>query len=432
MRRDADAERRARSVVFHSVDVLPDEVSAYVRDVLASRSWEVKAQILTDYQPLVDHLPAAYADWALAVLIEGRGAHEGEWAEDTDLGIAGDALFFPAAHVRGPFLELLHRSEVDGLRLIHGLIDAATDAWRRARRRGGYGEPPLTPLPVVIDLPSGRREFWGNDDVYRWYRGASVAPEAVVTALMALEVWMERRLQAGRDADGLFRAVLADTGSVAAIGVCMGVALAYPEQCLRAALPLVCSSGVWAMDIARLAFEPRATPEPPNPMGEHAGLYRIRRERDGCPQRRLDVRNLAFRYGLSDDDSLRAPFERAVGRFAEAPPFPYAEHRDDPAMRAEIDKLARNYQVYADRGNYRTRQVGDHIEVWAEPPDDVRALNADDVERTRGLTDWLHVVNWVRDALEGDTLPLALTLEDAVAAAMGFQREGDLGLRHSR
>jgi hypothetical protein len=60
----------------------------------------------------VDHLPAAYVDFALGELIEEP--EEAGWASFhnmSELGIGGAMDYHPPAHVQGPFLRLLRTHE---------------------------------------------------------------------------------------------------------------------------------------------------------------------------------------------------------------------------------------------------------------------------------------------------------------------------------
>lgn len=122
--------------------------------------------------------------------------------------VCGVMGFSPPAPVQGPFLYLLLNNEDEGLRLVHALTNAASEKWREYEQRKELDRPALTPLPVTINLPSGSREFWGDTQVYCWFRGTTVSPYPVISALMALEEWMERQIEAGRDVEALFEGEL--------------------------------------------------------------------------------------------------------------------------------------------------------------------------------------------------------------------------------
>ncbi|MBD2093425.1 hypothetical protein H6F67_26645 [Microcoleus sp. FACHB-1515] len=153
-------------------------------------------------------------------------------------------MFDPSAYIHGPFLYLLSKDENEGLRLIHTLTNAATDRWYEDARRVSLDEQNslhehfLTLLPIKLNLPFGEREFWGDVQVYCLYRGGMTynGPHAVMCALMALEVWMEKQIENDRDVEELFETVLKGSNSVAVLGICISLTLAYPQKCLRGRL----------------------------------------------------------------------------------------------------------------------------------------------------------------------------------------------------
>ena len=192
---------RLRKIVIHSADVLPEEVSIYLKEVTQYGYWDAKQAVLAEYRPLVDYLPKAYVDFARAVLIpQPRRRHPTSPRRRTyeredrlgKLGIEDYRQFYPPSHIQGPFLSLLHKHEEEGLRLIHTLVNTAVQRWRQREQNPPYDGDGRTPLPVVINLRSGSQEFWGNQQVYYWYRPNSAGPNPVVCALLALEVWMEQ------------------------------------------------------------------------------------------------------------------------------------------------------------------------------------------------------------------------------------------------
>src|SRR4051812_15444964 len=98
-----DCETRLRKVVIHSADVLPEEVSRYLTEVSKYGSWDAKRAVLTEYRPLIDHLPKEYVNFALDVLIKKPRKPRGPYWQDDDpldkLGIEDDLQYFPPAHV---------------------------------------------------------------------------------------------------------------------------------------------------------------------------------------------------------------------------------------------------------------------------------------------------------------------------------------------
>ncbi|MBN9123054.1 MAG: hypothetical protein J0I06_28600, partial [Planctomycetes bacterium] len=220
------------------------------------------------------NIPRPYVEYTLKVLIEDEEDLDWRDNEPDKPGIRRVLCFFPAAPVQGPFLSLLRHDEDEGIRLVHGLTNRATEVWRTSMQTEGMLGTPLTPAPLALQLPSGEKTFWGDEHVYRWHRGTSVGPPAVVSSLMALEMWLEEQLESGRDAEELFAKVLAGSDSVAVLGVCASVSVFAPDRCLAAVLPLLSHPRLWRMDVARRANE--APGRPPISLPNTEALDRIR------------------------------------------------------------------------------------------------------------------------------------------------------------
>src|SRR4051794_17922850 len=85
-----DHADRLRKIVLHSGDALPDRVAEYLREVAEGRGWRAKKQVLKTFVPLIDHLPAAFVDFALREMIEGSEEEGwGSFQDMSELGIRG-------------------------------------------------------------------------------------------------------------------------------------------------------------------------------------------------------------------------------------------------------------------------------------------------------------------------------------------------------
>ena len=279
-------------------------------------------------------------------------------------------------------------------------------------------------MPTVINLSSGPQEFWGDEQVYYWYRPNSVGPAPLVSALMALEVWMERHIEAEREPEELFQKVLSGSRCVAALGICLGMALAYPEKCLTAALPLVSSSAVWLMDVKRVSRDASKSFGVGH-LGRHRHIYKLVAERDKRPQRSRDVRSRAMYYMFVRGESLRVSFEHAVDQFTEELPFFYQEERESPEAKAYLWEEMENFQIFGDRANYRQQQVENGVQIWVEPPEHIRARNEPFLARLNERGRWYSVNRWARKTIEEGKAAEGMTVEQGVAFAKEFQRPSD-------
>ena len=116
-----------------------------------------------------------------------------------------DHEFLQASPAQGPFLDLLTNSPKDGLALVHRLVAHAVAHGSRGADPGTNG--------FDLALPGGARTFpWTQ--TYFWSRNSNFY--AVTSALMALEAWAHRRIEAGEALEGVLTDVLGPQGSCAA------------------------------------------------------------------------------------------------------------------------------------------------------------------------------------------------------------------------
>jgi hypothetical protein len=421
-RSEREYEERLAKIVLHSADTATSLVASYLDELVSRRSWRGKDQPLKEYGSLVKHLPDRFVDYALAALIEDKGQLDWSDLGPDRLGIGGSLDFFPAAPIQGPFLPLLRHHPVQGLRLVHGLTNRATEVWRTSMRTHGRLDSPLTPVPLVLDLPDGEKAFWGDEHVYRWHRGTGVGPPAVASALMALEVWLEEALVAGKSAEGLFAEVLAGTESIAVLGVCASVSLFAPHPCLRAALPLLSQPRVWRMDIARRAHEPSAIAPFSTPRTEVFDRVNVGRSRRAY--RRADIRSLIPLYLFGDED-LRVAFEAATDGFRERPAFEFEEEREPARKVDELAESVNHLSAFLDPVCYHEVNEGGTVYWEFVPPEHLREGAMESQAAERRLATWLSLGEWARKSLEAGSAAEGLGPDQAIAAAREIEQEGD-------
>jgi hypothetical protein len=358
------------------------------------------------------------------------------YEDPTEFGIEEYLDFcFPPSPIQGPFFNLLIKEEDEGLRLVKTLCKVAVEKWRQQKQCQELEEPGYTPLPITLNLPSGAQEFWGDAQIYRWYRGTSVGPYPLISALMALEMWMERQIEADRNVEDLFEKVLKESNCVVFLGICVSIALAYPQKCLSVVLPIVSSPALWQMDIERQVHETIMSWGLLQEWSSQKDrfLYEINEERNKKHQRSLEVRSLAMYYILSADNSLRSEFEQAVAKFTENLPFRYQEEQNNPDMIAYLREQMENYQVFGKWENYRYRRVEDRVEVIVELPEQIRKRDEEQIrkrdESEQGFNSewqrWVNLYLWAELTIKDGRTQERITLEEAVVAAKELQTSED-------
>jgi len=111
-----------------------------------------------------------------------------------DIGIERHNNFYhPPSALHEPFKSLFENKPDVALRLIRNLSNHATEGWKQihAIRRREMGKP----IPVALEFPWGKQEFWGDWRVYSWGQG-QLAPTALECAFLALTYWVSNKSRA--------------------------------------------------------------------------------------------------------------------------------------------------------------------------------------------------------------------------------------------
>jgi hypothetical protein len=218
--------------------------------------------------------------------------------------------FHPPSALHEPFASLLAKSPKVGLRLITKLTNHATTGWRQAhkmrqRERG-------TPIPVVLEFPWGRQEFWGDWHVYGWGLGM-LGSELLQCAYLALGYWAFKEIENGRSTSEVIKQVLERSECYGSLGLCLRVAIETFEVS-ETTLPIITCQRLWDHDLARLVHEPQKDIDlfGFNFLAELKGeKAKAKAFLDSREYRKHDVRELAMRFVISGDESLQDRFKKA-------------------------------------------------------------------------------------------------------------------------
>jgi len=351
-------EANLRNTILNSADVLPEKVSNYLTKVALSEDSNSIEQAFRENYLLVRHLTSDFVNFAIDTLITKPPTSHGigVYDEFPHYGIETYTGFYPPTHVHGPFLSLLRKDENEGLRLIHTITNRAIERWREIEPSATLGSG-KNPLPISIKLSTGIKFFWGNEQVYGWFRYSSDGADIMTAALMALEFWLEKQVAKDRSPKELFEKVLSGSDCVALIGVCLGVALAYPEKCLEASLPFIISSAIWRMDMERARKDKQY---PYSGFSRDIFLYDVQKERGECPQRSRSIKFLLKYYALCENESLKVDVKQAISGFSIDLPFLYEEEQESIQKEA-IQGLVEYFQVIGDFANYNSLTDETHL-----------------------------------------------------------------------
>jgi hypothetical protein len=218
-----DVRSDIRMIVFTFANLNPDAAAQYLTGINSQTiAYHDQQTLLKSPGTLPEAAPGPFADFVLGALIE-KDDPDRYYTRRRDYGSfeVHEHVFLDVPPDGGPFLTVLNASREDGLRLIRGLVEHATQ-WRREQ----YQEQ-RTPFPQ-IKLPFPDNEtFEGDLTIYRWARATGPALIAA-TALTALESWGHLQIQAGRPFNDVLQDVLGPNGSsVAFLAVAIDLALSH-------------------------------------------------------------------------------------------------------------------------------------------------------------------------------------------------------------
>ena len=208
--------------------------------------------------------------------------------------------FFPASALQGPFHVLLQSHPGEALPFIIELLNHAGN-WYGNRQwpRGGL-EPAWK---IVLEIPGlGEVEQWMNARLYGLFRGITVGPCALQSALMALESWL---LSLGKmdnvDLETWLLNLLRKSNSVMVTSVVASVCVAYPEKAGRAGLALLSNRQIIQCDRSRLAAETGTSHNIFGGLDQSNFIYEQERaEANKLEHRQRDMESLAVRMQLTD------------------------------------------------------------------------------------------------------------------------------------
>ncbi len=376
-----DLEDSLRSLVLRATSTRPDLVKAYLSELLADeyRLDEVFKGVVL-YSPFLanthasqlvdtsllhfrDELPQARADKELADR-RARGERRrlasskpgNERTKEDELVLSGpvsildlsfgmfewDNLaigkdtgeYFPASPLRQPFHALFDSAPAEALRLIRELSNHAITAWRQLHRLDPQRQG--TPIPLELDFPWGRQQFWGNGREYLWARGLW-APKPLSGAYLTMESWALRQLEAGKSVDAVIEEIVRGNECIAAVGVAVAVAL-KSQAVTETTLPFFTSQRLWKYDLQRKVEEVSIA------SSSMIGFYRpgdrthaeAVQALNALSFRHYWIRDYIPMFLLAADKPLVKRARKAIKAFSTNLPFEYEEQKAYPKIVADL------------------------------------------------------------------------------------------------
>ena len=337
----------------------PELAAEYLRAVAKSEhNDQTVRSILKLRGSLAQAAPQELAELVASALIEQPRPRERFYGRERDEPFTFlDKEFLSPSPAQGPFFELLSSSPKDGLWLVRRLVDHAV-----AHSSGGRA--PGTNA-ITLAMPDGPRSFpWTQS--YFWSRNSHFY--GVTSALMALEAWTHRRIDAGEEFNRVLADVLGPTGSCAAyLLVAVDVMISHWPKSQDAAAAFLANPVLLCLDHTRQVhdtFESRDSHGFGSFRKEPRGAVSAA-ELKGRTSRHYALDALIGKYSLSVSDKERDSFVTMLNAEAErlGPPGDqdtlgdpafmalHALHLADPANWPEVtvaldDGTTRNVRKY--------------------------------------------------------------------------------------
>jgi hypothetical protein len=293
---------------------------------------EIRIEVLKTKGTLAQAAPKELADFALETLIpkeEPRRRRGHDYFPDRPFEFT-DMKFTPSSPSQGPFLDLLIHAPSEGLRLIRGILLHAISFHRGDKED----------LNAIIVYRDGEAESFKWPDFYLWSREYGSASGLVVSALMALEAWAHRRIDAGENIE----TVLADVSgplengerTSATLLVVTDILVSHWPASARAAIPFVGCPQLLCFELTRPRHDSYEFPD-------LFGLKEMQTEPLGLvsaqdlkqrPSRRVSLYDLLAQYTFKSAE-YQPELDNALARASERLGMP-EKHSDlgDPRMMA--------------------------------------------------------------------------------------------------
>jgi hypothetical protein len=329
--------------------------------------------------------------------------------------------FFPASGAKGPFRNLLYYHPRKGLDFILDLLNTTAEKYAHSdldypkessTLKIAYSEPLIEQIEIHLNDGSSIKQYctgrlWGA------YRGQSVIPYLLQSALMALENWLIAYVKQF-ETDSivwLFDYILRKSNSVMPTAVLASIATGFPEKIGKSALPLLRTFELYFLDSARMFQEQVGWIGGGFQRGLFSEIYAEERRTAALhPWRKEDLETLIKRFqflGLRDEALAAIDILRAL--------VPHNEK-----MRFLLHRIdSRGWKPVEDKENRRI--IFEPVEI----EDDLKEISQKTQDMVRKNNRFSSLFVWAgkvfdRESLEHDYY---VTWNDALAEAKALLEE---------
>ncbi len=215
-------------------------------DSMVDESFRKACMNKADLRPLIEIRPEVAVELILALSInhpvpkgmgQGYGMNRYGTSHNTE----------PSIYFNGPFYVFLKTDATAALGLIIRLVNFATQRWYEQGMESINSEDRAEAHRFIsVELFDGnlKKEFLGDVNVYKWYRGSFMDNTYVTSALMALEKWLFELVETDVDITPWIKEVLKSANSTAFLGVLISLGKKHPELFSSVLMPIL---SIWQL-----------------------------------------------------------------------------------------------------------------------------------------------------------------------------------------
>jgi len=298
--------------------------------------------------------------------------------------------FFPASAYHGPFIFLLRTHPDIGMPFIVRLLNHCVECYANSNET--YSRVEL-PGSVTLELPDGSKaEQWCNDRLWCLYRGSSVGPYILQSALMALEKWLlECCQQNSTDVDSTLGLLLKNSNNVAITAVVSSISIAYPKLAGNIAISLLTCPAYFRLDLRRMAGDYHPSGDIladylPKTSSEDDIYNNERKQANDLMHRRLNLETLIFNLQFSP---YREQVWKMIDRYRQDLPPADRQTEEDRLWRISLHRMdLRQYKVDKEVKN-------GYVPLQLMPPEqDLQEYLAKDAPRLEAFGNQTSLLFW--------------------------------------
>lgn len=356
---------------------IDDKTEVWLRQVGSVRPGSLNAAVesFAAIASMSQARPRLLLDLAEAYYIEQPGSrgHRG-WRRPLHDGIRdikhglGVGYGTPrAAWYYGPFFRLLNTSPREAIGFINRMLDHAARA-RVENGRSFKGEPqkPTELEGIDLDVPgAGKRHYIGDSHVWAWYRGSSVGPYPCMSALLALERFIDYMLDnLDIQARTIVELLLRDCHNLAVPGLLVGFLTRHPDQVGDLLDAFLEHPEIWHLETSRVVGEHFSVRD------QDADKLVGRERRSYTPHQ--TVASMVINARVKGDQQRLDRLVEVGARLVENGKATLAGAAGDTEYVAMIESWAAGFQF----DNYRARPTPDGILIEFERPATIEQILA--------------------------------------------------------